>query len=86
VRESWNSVSSWNSSEEDDSIGVSNKKIINNPVKTNVLNQIDEETSKLNETGLSRNSTKNEVPFFLIKFCPTPTNNIRLHLKNFNHF
>ena len=77
MRESWNSVSSWNSSEEDDSIGVSNKKIVNNPVKTNVLNQIDEGTSRLNETGLSRNSTKNEVTFFLNKILPTSTNNIR---------
>ncbi len=63
MRESWNSVSSWNSSEEDDSVGISNKKIANIPVKANALNQIDEENSKLNETGLSRNSTKNEVIF-----------------------
>ena len=63
MRESWNSVSSWNSSEEDDSIGISNKKFTNTPIKANVLNQIDEENSRLNETGLSRNSTKNEVKF-----------------------
>ena len=57
-------MSSWNSSEEDDSLGgVSsankNKFAVAPQMKPNVLNQIDEETSRLNETGL--NSTKNEV-------------------------
>ena len=58
VRDSWNSASSWNSSEEDDSLGASsNKKTPYSPAKSNHgLNQIEEETSRLNETNFSKKS------------------------------